>query len=87
MADAPSVQIPNLEDRSDRYRGYSALDHLHGLRRMVDGRPEAPFTANDVLFNIEDLVLNEEFASTAPRYTSGGEPMKEEKVDDYVNFR
>lgn len=43
-----------------------------------------PFTAEDVLFNVDDLLLNEEFAPTPPRYMSGDEPMTVEAIDDYT---
>jgi peptide/nickel transport system substrate-binding protein len=49
--------------------------------RWSDG---VPFTADDILFNITDLVLNEEFSPTLPRYTSGGLPMQVEKLDDFT---
>jgi peptide/nickel transport system substrate-binding protein len=47
--------------------------------RWSDGKP---FTADDVLFNVEDLVLNTAYAPTPGRYTTGGKPMKIEKLDD-----
>ncbi|MBK5570408.1 ABC transporter substrate-binding protein [Ensifer sp. SSB1] len=53
--------------------------HLRKGMRWSDGHP---FGVDDILFNIEDIVLNNEFAPTQPRYIMGGEPMKVEKVDD-----
>jgi peptide/nickel transport system substrate-binding protein len=49
--------------------------------RWSDG---APFTADDVLFNMQDLVLNSEFAPTPPRYQSGGQPVAVEKLNDHT---
>ena len=47
-----------------------------------DGRTATPFTADDVLFNMNDVVLNRRFAPIPPRYMVGGKPVKVEKVDD-----
>ncbi|WP_102783914.1 ABC transporter substrate-binding protein [Thalassospira sp. GB04J01] len=55
--------------------------HLRKGMKWSDG---APFTADDVMFNVSDLLLNEDFAPTPARYTAGGEPMKVEKIDDYT---
>ncbi|HKJ60741.1 MAG TPA: ABC transporter substrate-binding protein, partial [Hyphomicrobiales bacterium] len=55
--------------------------HLRKGMKWSDGEP---FTADDVMFNVNDLILNEDFAPTPARYTVGGEPMKAEKVDDYT---
>ena len=55
--------------------------HLREGMKWSDG---SPFTAEDIMFNVEDLILNEDFAPTPSRYTSGGEPMKIEKLDDYT---
>lgn len=55
--------------------------HLRKGMKWSDGNP---FTADDVMFNVEDIILNTDFAPTQPRYTSGGEPLKAEKIDDYT---
>ncbi|MEM9222440.1 MAG: ABC transporter substrate-binding protein [Pseudomonadota bacterium] len=52
---------------------------LHDGMKWSDGEP---FTADDILFNINDLVLNEDYAPTPPRYMAGGEPLTIEKIDD-----
>jgi peptide/nickel transport system substrate-binding protein len=53
--------------------------HLRKGMKWSDGQP---FTADDVVFNVNDLILNSEFAPTAPRYMAGGKPMQVEKIDD-----
>jgi len=55
--------------------------HLREGMKWSDGEP---FTADDIIFNVADLILNEDFSATPSRYTAGGEPMKVEKVDDYT---
>lgn len=49
--------------------------------RWSDG---APFTADDVLFNVEDLLLNAEYAPPPQRYVVAGEPMTVERIDDHT---
>jgi peptide/nickel transport system substrate-binding protein len=53
--------------------------HLREGMRWSDG---APFTADDILFNMQDIVLAGALAPIPPRYMSGGEPVKVEKIDD-----
>jgi len=49
--------------------------------RWSDGEP---FTADDVLFWYEDVLLNEELTpGIDPLWTVGGEPVRVEKLDDY----
>ncbi|UUP16462.1 ABC transporter substrate-binding protein [Nitratireductor thuwali] len=74
--------VPNVAERFEvEDDGRVFTFYLRDGMKWSDGKP---FTADDVLFNINDLVLNEEFAPTPPRYTSGGEPLQVEKVDDYT---
>ncbi|MDN3722284.1 ABC transporter substrate-binding protein [Roseibium salinum] len=69
--------VPNVAERFEVEDGGRVFTfYLRDGMKWSDGEP---FTADDVLFNIDDLVLNEEFAPTPPRYTSGGEPMQVEK--------
>ena len=53
--------------------------HLRPGMKWSDG---TPFTADDILFNMQDLVLNEDFAPTSPTYMVDGVPVEVEKVDD-----
>lgn len=74
--------VPNVAERFEVTEGGRVFTfYLRDGMRWSDGEP---FTADDVLFNVEDLVLNEDFAPTPPRYTSAGEPMTVEKLDDYT---
>ncbi|WGF90463.1 ABC transporter substrate-binding protein [Marinivivus vitaminiproducens] len=59
--------------------GREFVFHLRRGMKWSDGHP---FTAEDILFNVDDLVLNGEFAPTPPRYMTGGAPMKVEAIDD-----
>jgi peptide/nickel transport system substrate-binding protein len=72
--------IPNVArswEVSDDARTFTF--HLRKGMKWSDGQP---FTADDVMFNVNDLVLNNDFAPTAPRYMSNGKPMAVEKIDD-----
>ncbi len=53
--------------------------HLRPGMKWSDG---TPFTADDVIFNMEDIVLAGALAPTPPRYMAAGQPVKVEKVDD-----
>jgi len=55
--------------------------HLREGMKWSDG---TPFTADDIMFNVNDVILNNDFAPTPARYTTGGEPMRAEKIDDYT---
>lgn len=60
--------------------------HLREGMKWSDG---APFTADDIVFNYEDILLNKEITPSFPDWlTVGGKPVKIEKIDEYtVEFR
>ena len=56
--------------------------HLREGMKWSDG---APYTADDILFAINDEYLNLELYPAPPTWLAvGGEPVKAEKVDDYT---
>lgn len=61
-----------------------ASEFIFHLRKGMKWSDGEPFTADDIVFNVEDLVMNAEFSPTPPRYMAEGEPMKVEKIDDHT---
>jgi peptide/nickel transport system substrate-binding protein len=51
------------------------------LRKGVKWSDGTPFTADDVMFNMEQFVLNPEWAPTQSVYLSGGQPVAVRKID------
>ncbi len=75
-----TVIIPNVAkswDVSDDATVFTF--HLRPGMKWSDG---TPFTADDIMFNMEDMVLAGALAPTPPRYMAGGQPVKVEKIDD-----
>lgn len=74
--------IPNLASRWDVLDGARRfVFHLRQGVRWSDGKP---FTADDVLFSMNDVFLNPEFGSPPSRYVIGGKPVVVEKQGDYA---
>ncbi len=72
--------IPNVAESYEVNEDATVFTfHLRDGMKWSDGEP---FTADDILFNMQDLVFNSDFAPTPPRYMANGEPAKVEKVDD-----
>jgi peptide/nickel transport system substrate-binding protein len=74
--------IPNIAEKWEV--NPEATEYTFYLRQGLKWSDGQPFTADDVLFNVNDLIRNAEFAPTHPRYMSDGEPMTVEKVDDHT---
>jgi peptide/nickel transport system substrate-binding protein len=55
--------------------------HLRQGMRWSDG---TPFTADDVMFNMDDIVLAGALAPTPPRYRAGGQNVRVEKLDAHT---
>ncbi len=72
--------VPNLAESFEANE--DATEFTFRLRSGLKWSDGQPFTADDVLFNVNDLLLNSDFAPTPPRYLAGGKPLSVEKVDD-----
>ncbi len=59
-----------------------ATEFTFNLREGMKWSDGEPFNADDILFNVNDLLLNDDYAPTPTRYMAGGEPLSVEKVDD-----
>lgn len=79
--------IPNLAKKWQLSRDGKTLTLY--LRKGVKWSDGNPFTADDILFWWEDVVLNDELTPTKPvAWSPGGKLMTVEKVDDYtVNLK
>jgi peptide/nickel transport system substrate-binding protein len=74
--------LPNLAKSWDVLdEGRAFVFHLHQGVKWSDGQP---FTADDVLFNMNDVFLNPKFGNVPSRYVIGGKPVEVSKVDDYT---
>ncbi len=74
--------VPNVAERWDVSE--DASEYTFYLREGMKWSDGEPFTADDIVFFVEDLLQNEEFYGAAPpsRYVIKGEPMEVEKIDD-----
>lgn len=74
--------VPNVARAFEASEGGRVFTfHLRKGMRWSDG---TPFTADDVLFNMEDIVLAGALAPTPPRYKTGNDPVKVQKLDDHT---
>jgi peptide/nickel transport system substrate-binding protein len=82
LPDASGI-IPNLAESFEANDAGTVFTfHLREGTRWSDGHP---FTADDIMFWYEDVVLNDELSPAKPAWLrSGGELGVVEKVDDYT---
>jgi len=75
--------VPNLATKWEVLEGGRVfVFHLVQGVRWSDG---APFTADDILFYFEDIILNAELTPSIPKWLSPtGNPPKVSKIDDYT---
>lgn len=74
------LHVPKSYDLSEDYKTFTL--HLRKGLKWSDG---APYTADDIMFWYEDIVLNDELTPRKPKaWSPGGELVKVERVDDYT---
>ena len=57
------------------------------IREGIKWSDGEPYTADDIMFWYEDVLLNEELTPSIPKWVSpGGEPVVVEKIDDYTTY-
>ncbi len=75
--------VPNVAESWTR--SSDASEYTFKLRpgmRWSDGRP---FTSDDILFFVNDLMPDKQFFASPPsQYVVNGKPMRAEKIDDYT---
>ncbi len=78
-----TTTIPNIGSAWEMSEdGKTFTVHLRKGMKWSDGEP---FTADDILFWWEDVVLNEELTAIVPsKWKPGGEVMKVNKIDDFT---
>jgi peptide/nickel transport system substrate-binding protein len=73
--------VPNVAESWDISE--DGTRYTFRLRKGMKWSDGQPFTADDILFWVEDLLHNKEFYPSLPiAYVVGGEPVSAEKVDD-----
>lgn len=73
--------IPNIAESYEVNE--ESTEFTFRLRQGMKWSDGHPFTADDVMFWYEDVLMNEELTPVAPSWlVSGGEPVMVEKVDD-----
>jgi len=73
--------VPNVASKVEASDGGKVFTFT--LRRGMRWSDGTPFTADDVLFNMQDIVLAGALAPTPPRYKAGADPVKVEKLDEF----
>ncbi len=75
--------VPNIVEKWDVSEDSKIFTFY--LRKGIKWSDGEPFTADDILFVYEDVLMNEELTPSFPRWlTVDGKPVKIEKVDDYT---
>lgn len=75
--------VPDVADRWEV--NDDATEYIFYLREGLKWSDGVPFTADDILFWYEDMILNTELTPAPPNwFVSGGEHGVVEKIDDYT---
>lgn len=77
-----STVLPNLA--SSWEISEDATTFTFHLRRGVRWSDGSPLTADDIMFNMQDFVLNDAWAPVPEAYMAGGEPVAVTKIDDFT---
>ncbi|MBI1294578.1 ABC transporter substrate-binding protein [bacterium] len=80
-----SEVVPNIAESFEA--NADATEFTFKLREGMKWSDGQPYTADDILFWYEDVLVDPEYSATHPVggwIQSGGEPVRVEKVDDYT---